>query len=151
MYYRIRSTEILSVFSFWPIRSIIKCCLSFPLLLLKLVLTTFLPLSRLVVIFFFLWHCCLNSGPMLARPALYHWSHTSSLLCSGYFEDKVSLFALTGLDHDPPILFFCCTGMICAFHHAQLFYLENGSVTHFLPGLAWNPSPLYLCLPCILR
>jgi hypothetical protein len=41
---------------------------------------------------------------LFARQVRYHLSHSSGPLCSGYFQDKVSLFA--GLDHDPSILCF---------------------------------------------
>jgi hypothetical protein len=32
-------------------------------------------------------------------------------------------------------------------HHSQLFFIEMGSWKPFLPGLAWNHNPTYLCFP----
>jgi hypothetical protein len=43
---------------------------------------------------------------MLARQVLYHLSHTPISLCSGYFGDRVSLFAQAALNLNPPILSF---------------------------------------------
>jgi hypothetical protein len=37
---------------------------------------------------------------------LYHLNHASSPFCSGYFGDRVSLFAQAGLDLDPPVFHF---------------------------------------------
>jgi hypothetical protein len=33
-------------------------------------------------------------------------SYVSIPLCSGYFGERISLFAQAGLNHDPPILSF---------------------------------------------
>jgi hypothetical protein len=60
-------------------------------------------------------------------------------LCSGYFGDRVLLFAQTGLDHDALIVSFLlllewqvCTTTPC-------FYpFRWGLMNFFLPGLAWN-------------
>jgi hypothetical protein len=41
---------------------------------------------------------------ILARQVLYHLIHASNILCSGYFRDRVLLFAQAGLDCSPPIL-----------------------------------------------
>jgi hypothetical protein len=41
-----------------------------------------------------------------ARQALYFINFISRPFCSGYFGDMVSLFAQTGLNHNPPILSF---------------------------------------------
>jgi hypothetical protein len=38
-------------------------------------------------------------GLVLARLALYHMSYADSPFCSGYFGDRISLFAPAGLDH----------------------------------------------------
>jgi hypothetical protein len=56
----------------------------------------------------FCWqYCDLNSGFAFAKQALYHLSHTSSLFCSGYFGDRVLLFAQAVLS--PSILYFHCS------------------------------------------
>jgi hypothetical protein len=41
---------------------------------------------------------------MLARKVLYHLSRASNHFCSGYFGDRVLLFAQSDQDHDPCIL-----------------------------------------------
>jgi hypothetical protein len=48
----------------------------------------------------------LRASFMLMTQALYCLNHASSPLCSGYFGDRISLFAQTSLDSDPPILSF---------------------------------------------
>jgi hypothetical protein len=50
-----------------------------------------------------------TQGFTLAKQAFFYLSHTSSPFCSGYFRDRVLLFAQADLDHDLPIflsLFF---------------------------------------------
>jgi hypothetical protein len=58
---------------------------------------------------------------LLARSALYHLSHASSLFCSSYFADRVSFFAQAAWT---PI-FLCyasrLTGMTCAPPHPVFF------------------------------
>jgi hypothetical protein len=60
--------------------------------------------------------------------ALYHLSHVSSPLCSGYFGDRVLLLAWVSTDHDPLV-----AGMIGILYYVQLFLLRRGLV-HFCPG-----------------
>jgi hypothetical protein len=43
---------------------------------------------------------------LLARQALYCLSHAFNPFCSGYFGDKISLFAHASLDDHPSILGF---------------------------------------------
>jgi hypothetical protein len=44
---------------------------------------------------------------MLAKQELYSLSQASSPFCSGYFGDRVSLIAQSGLDHSLPIYASC--------------------------------------------
>jgi hypothetical protein len=58
-------------------------------------------------------------------------SHSPKPVCSGYsgyFGDRVSLFALAGLDQDPIL------------HFLQLFSVEMES-GKLLPWLAWSHNP----------
>jgi hypothetical protein len=53
---------------------------------------------NLHLLFFFFQGWGLNFRFLLAKQVLYHWNHTSTLFCCGYFGDRVSLFAWAGLD-----------------------------------------------------
>jgi hypothetical protein len=67
-------------------------CISFHLLVLVQFFSLFRSLIYLESVFFFflvgpgIW----TQGFILAKQVLYSSSHTSSLFCSGYFEDEVS-------------------------------------------------------------
>jgi heterodisulfide reductase subunit B len=54
-------------------------------------------------------------------------SHTACPFCSGYFEDRVSLFAKVGLDFDLPIIKLpAFAGMTTVHHYTQLVSVEMG-------------------------
>jgi hypothetical protein len=57
---------------------------------------------------------------MLARQAFYPLSHAYSPFCSGYFGDRVLLFAQASLDCDPPIL--AVAEMTGAYHIMPSFF-----------------------------
>jgi hypothetical protein len=59
------------------------------------------------------------------------WAMPPALFCSGYFWDRVSLFAWTGV-----FLFYtsCCTWDVKWVHHARVFHWDWVSPT-FLPGI----------------
>jgi hypothetical protein len=58
--------------------------------------------SNLSSFFSFSHSGILTQGCKLARQALYHLSHSTSPFSVDYFWDRVSLYALAGLDSDPP-------------------------------------------------
>jgi hypothetical protein len=80
---------------------------------------------------------------VFARQVLNHLSQDPSPFYSGYFGDRVLLFAQAILDHDPRILSFLLLleiSDIC--YHTQLFPLRWGCTSLFLlPELAWSPNP----------
>jgi hypothetical protein len=80
-------------------------------------------------------------GCTLARQTLYHLNHTSSSFCFGYFEERILLFAQTGLDHNPPI--FCFPPSLRWHMHATVpnFFPMSWGLTSFFAGLAWNHYP----------
>jgi hypothetical protein len=49
---------------------------------------------------------------------------TPALFGFGYFSNKVSLYAQTGLDHDPPIYAFHVTGMTDVHYYIQVLLVE---------------------------
>jgi hypothetical protein len=62
--------------------------------------------------------------------------------CSGYFGDRVLLFAQVGLDHCLPIFMLpAISGMTGVQHHIQLFSIAMGVSQIFLLGLACNHDP----------
>jgi hypothetical protein len=93
--------------------------------------------------------CLLHSGPlfflvwmqafMLARQVLYGLSNASNPFCSGYFWDRVLLFAWASLDYVPPIYAYWsswddkCTPLCPAIGW-------EGGLT-MPPGLALNYNP----------
>jgi hypothetical protein len=52
---------------------------------------------------------------------LYCLSHVSSSFCSGYFEDRVLLFAQAGLDLDPHILSFPAISGMTGWHPVSIY------------------------------
>jgi hypothetical protein len=51
-----------------------------------------------------------TQGFMFDRQVLYHLSHAFSPFCSGYFGDRVLLFAWTCVDQDPILHFLLSLG-----------------------------------------
>jgi hypothetical protein len=80
-----------------------------------------------------------TQGFICARQVLYHFGHASSPFCSGYFGDRVSLFAQTNLDLNLPIWHLPHSWMTGTGCHAQLFCIKMG-LLNFWPRLAWNCS-----------
>jgi hypothetical protein len=110
----------------------------------------FLPLYISYCSFFYFWlYQDLNSGLCFARQVLYHLSHSSSPFCSGYFGDRVLLFAQTGLDCDPPILGFpqLLEWQVHATTPSFFFHWDEVSQTFFLTQAGLEPG-LNLSLPC---
>jgi hypothetical protein len=90
----------------------------------------------------------LNSVLCIARQALFHLSQTSSPFYSGYFRDKVSLFARASLDHSPSTSRLpTVTGMTGVHHCTQLLVEIGWSHELLLPRLALNCDPPDLSLP----
>jgi hypothetical protein len=60
------------------------------------------------------------------------------MLCSGYFGNNVSLFAQTGLELDPSVLYFppLLRWQVCAMKFN--FFHWDGVLQMFLPMLSWN-------------
>jgi hypothetical protein len=87
-----------------------------------------------------------NQSSVLARQALYHLGHTSSLLCSGYFRNRVLPFAHAGLDCDPPILSFLPSlgWQVCTTSPSNWL---RWSLANNLPRLASDCKLLNLSLP----
>jgi hypothetical protein len=84
-----------------------------------------------------------TQGFVLARQALYH----SSPFCSGYFRDRVSLFAQADLDQDHPIL--CFPPLLEWKEHASMclpFFLFRWNLSNFLCRLVWKYNPPNLSL-----
>jgi hypothetical protein len=72
----------------------------------------------------------------------YQLNQTSSLFCSRYFGDTVSLFAQVGLDHKPPILYFpLVAGMTDAHHLIQLLFVMRAGELFWL-GVGLDPQSL---------
>jgi hypothetical protein len=69
----------------------------------------------------------LNSGPWLARQVLYRGSHTPALFALVTFQIGSCIYALAGLDCDPPISASLITGVIGICHSAQVLLVEMGS------------------------
>jgi hypothetical protein len=68
-------------------------------------------------------------------------SHACSPCCSGYFGDRILLFAQAGLDHNPPILLFLPSLGWQLWTTMPFFFCWDGISQNFLPRLAWNHSP----------
>jgi hypothetical protein len=115
--------------------------------LLGWTITSFLSFPFLTVLAFEL-------GFVLARSVLYCLSHDSpfALVClfiylfsSGYFEDRVPLFAQGGLYHNPPILSFL---MLLGWQvHTSILNFFPLRLTLHLLSLAWNLDPPHLGNP----
>jgi hypothetical protein len=58
-----------------------------------------IPGAKLILVAFFFF----EPGFLLARWELFHLSHTSSPLCSGYLGDRVLFFAQASLECHPPV------------------------------------------------
>jgi hypothetical protein len=76
---------------------------------------------------------------------LYHLCHSASPFCSAYFWHRVSLYALLGLDHHPPICASRVAGMTGMCHWTQplwgsdfpnLCLLSSWDYRHELPCLS---------------
>jgi hypothetical protein len=65
-------------------------------------------------------------APCFAR----HLNHTPSPFCSGYFRDRVLLFAQASLNPDSHFMFPTVAGMTGMYYHAQLL-AEIGSCLLF--------------------
>jgi hypothetical protein len=76
-------------------------------------------------------------GFVVARLVLYHISHTSSPLCSGYFEDRVSFFP--GLAWT--VIFLFMLPPVAGMAGAQLFFHWDGVLWIFCLGLVPNLDP----------
>jgi hypothetical protein len=73
---------------------------------------------------------------------LYYLRHAFNPFCSGYFGDRVSLFAQASQDHDPlPLLGWARVTM------PRFFSTEIESHEFFFPRLAWKCDPSNLSLP----
>jgi hypothetical protein len=81
---------------------------------------------------------------MLARQVLYHLSHFASPFCIGYLWDKVLLFALASLYHDPHLCPLIAGWQACATTPRHCLRCD---ITKFLPGLTLNHNPLSLHFP----
>jgi hypothetical protein len=64
---------------------------------------------------------------VLARQTLYHLTHISNPFCSGYFRDKILLFAQARLDFDNIFTFPTVSEMTGVPHRTYLFASEIGS------------------------
>jgi hypothetical protein len=89
-----------------------------------------------------------TQGFVLPRQALYHLNNASSSFSSGYFCDRVSLFAWARLDCDSLILcFLLLLGCYRITPPGPAFFYWDGVSWTFLPGLAWNHNPTLLSPP----
>jgi hypothetical protein len=76
-------------------------------------------------------------GFVLARLVLYYLSHAPSLFHSGYFGNRVSLFAQASLDHDLPFSYFPpIAGMTDLCHYSHLCGVKMEVIQTFLLRLA---------------
>jgi hypothetical protein len=73
---------------------------------------------------------------MLAVQELYHFRHTTSPFCSGYFGNRISLFAWDGQDHNLNIFKLPTISGMMGMHHYDQFVFPLGWGSHklFCPG-----------------
>jgi hypothetical protein len=104
----------------------------------------------------FLWYWVWTQGFILVRQTLYCLNHTSSPFFSGYFGDKVSLFAQAGLNHNSPIFklptiteWQACTTRPSFFCWDANFFVQGWPRAKILPILAshivWDNRHVSLC------
>jgi hypothetical protein len=82
------------------------------------------------------------------RQVPYFLIYTSSLLCYGYFGDKILIFAKVNLDCGAPILCFPLMAKMTGMHYyAQLFPIEMGSHKLLISAslIAWDDRCASLC------
>jgi hypothetical protein len=95
--------------------------------------------TKAFLIYLFSSNSVWTQGLRLAGQTLYCLNHPSSPFCSGYFRDRVSIFALVGLEPLSSYFMFPLGWQVDT--TMPSFFLLRWGLMNSFPGLAWNHDP----------